>query len=361
MKRDKSRIRDTRGIAILLVCAFIMAGCGQGDNDWPPIGEPKEAAEEESGQESVPEDAAENEESADYADGEDMEISPEEMDFIKYNYYVELNNDIIDILDDINYYYEVVDYAEEFSLLPDSGLTYGYRIYGKNTDTLEDCLLLAEMEPDYGELDALVKEMAEPLRNLMTAFSDISGSYDYADNQYQKAKEYHEVIYRDAELFGPLGYEYLDAISQMGDARTAEEEEKMKEEGLLIVYNASRGISIGKQVLDEIYSQGITDENITQMDLTRIKELYDELVAVVSDFDAATADNEQLIKESISNSRPFDGLYNSLIQALEWMIKQVESGQPLDLSGSGAPLGSIGHFSETLSKCVDRYNSVFVD
>lgn len=361
MKGNRSMVREAKGIAVLLILAFLAAGCGRGSDGRLPVGEPEEAAGEGTEQESVPEEEAESEESVGYADGEDTEISPEQMDFIKFNYYVELNNDIIDILDDINYYYEVVDYTEEFSLLPDSGLTYGYRIYGKNVDTLEDCLLLADMEPDYGELDELVKEMAEPLRNLMVAFSDISGSNDYADNQYQKAKEYHEVIYRDAELFGPLGYEYLDAIAQMGDARTAEEEAKMKEDGLLIIYNASRGISIGRQVLDEIYSQGITDENITQMDLTRIKELYDELVAVVSDFDAATADNDQLIKESISNSRPFDGLYDALIQALEWMIKQVESGQPLDLSGSGAPLGSIGHFSETLSKCVDRYNSVFVD
>ena len=139
----------------------------------------------------------------------------------------------------------------------------------------------------------------------------------------------------------------------------AEEEEKMKEEGRLIIYNASRGISIGKEVLNVIYSQGISDENLTELDLTEIKTLHDELVAVVADLDAATADNDQLIKESLANSRPFDGLYDSLISALEWMIKQVESGQPVDLSHSGAPLGSIGHFTETLSKCIDRYNSVF--
>ena len=42
--------------------------------------------------------------------------------------------------------------------------------------------------------DELVKEMEEPLRELMTAFSDISGSYTYADNQYAEAKEYHTII-----------------------------------------------------------------------------------------------------------------------------------------------------------------------
>ena len=146
-----------------------------------------------------------------------------------------------------------------------------------------------------------------------------------------------------------------------GKAAGAAEEEKMKAEGELIAYNASRGITIGRQVLNEISEQEITDESITELDLTKIRALYEELVAVVGELDAATADNDQLIKESLSNSRPFDGLYGALIQALEWMIMQVESGKPVDLSGSGAPLGSIGHFSETLSKCIERYNTVFVE
>ncbi len=217
------------------------------------------------------------------------------------------------------------------------------------------------MEPDYGELDDLVREMADPLRDLMDTFSNISSSHDYADNQYQKAKDYHAVIYSSADTFAELGYAYMEAISEMGNLRIAEEEEAMKEEGRLIIYNASRAISIGKQVLDVVDDQEISDETITDLDLTEIRRLHEELVAVVADFDAATADNDQLIKESLANSRPFDGLYNSLIQALEWMIKQVESGRPLDLSGSGAPLGSIGHFSEVLSKCIERYNSVFVE
>lgn len=339
----------TKLAAILLVFVFVLSGCGK-----------KEEKETEKTKPTAPkvETTAEPEEDAD--SGEE-EIPPEQMDLIKYNYYVELNNDIVEIIDSINYYYEVVDYTEEFSLLPDTGLTYGYRIYGKNTDILDDCLQLADMDPDYGEMDTLVKEMAEPLRALMETFSDISDSSDYADNQYQKAKEYHAVVYANADAFIESGYAFMDAIDEMGDARIAEEEEQMKAEGNLIIYNASRAISIGREVLDAAYDQGVNDENLTDLDLTEIKALYDELVAVVADFDAATADNDQLIKESLSNSRPFDGLYDGLIQALEWMIKQVESGTLPDLSGSGAPLGSLGHFSEVLGQCIDRYNSVFVD
>ncbi len=355
-------------LAAILALSVVLAGCGE-------IGESGLAEKETSGtmkEEGIrkavddsKEDAETDEEETDVQDSDEaadmeMDITPEQMDLIKYNYYVDLNNEIVEVFDDIENYYLVVDYAEEFALLPDSGLTYGYSIYSLDEDLIDDCVMLADMDPAYEGMDDLVKEMEEPLRDLMTAFTDISGSYSYADNQYAEAKEYHAVIYGAAEEFAPLGYEFMDAIAEIGAQRAAAEEEKMKEDGELIRYNASRGISIGQQVLNEIYSQGITDENITELDLTEIRKLYDELVQVVADYDAATADNNQLVKESLSNSSPFDGLYNALIQALEWMIKQVESGQPLDLSGSGAPLGSIGHFAETLGKCIDRYNSVFV-
>lgn len=342
----------TKIAAVLLATAMVLAGCGSSSEEETREPERREPERETSSEVEMPEETGETESAED-------EISPEQMDLIKYNYYVELNNDMIEILDSIYYYYEVVDYTEEFSLLPDTGLTYGYRIYGKNTDILDDCVMLADMEPSYGELDTMVKEMEESLRALMETFSDISSCHDYADNQYQKAKEYHAIVYKNADILESVAYDFIDAIGEMGDTRMAEEENRLKEEGMLINYNASRAISIGRQVLDEAYSQGVSDENLTDLDLTEIQKLHDELVQVVADFDAAAADNDQLVKESLSNSRPFDGLLDGLIDALEWTMKQAESGQLPDMSGSGAPLGSLEHFSYVLGQCIDRYNSVF--
>ncbi len=341
----KSMLTKSAAAAFL---ALALTACGEKEGRSLPSEEVTEAVETETETETETEP-------------EEETLSPEDMDLVKYNYYVDLNNDIFEVIDSIGYYFEVVGREEEFSLLPDTGLTYGYRVYGKNTDIVDDCLMLADMEPAYEELDPLVKEIADPLRDIMTTFSDVSDSYDYADNQYQKAKEYHAVIYASADKVIDLGYKFMDAIAQMGAERTAQEEQKFLDEGRLIIYNASHALTIARQVLDVIDAQEITDENITELDLTEIRPLYDELLKVVADFDAATSDNDQLMKESISNSRPFDGLYDGLAQALEWMMKQVDSGRPLDLSGSGAPLGSIGHFSECMDKCIDRYNSVFVE
>ena len=70
------------------------------------------------------------------------ELDEETMDLIKYNVYIELNNDILEVLNNIDYYFVVVGDGEEFALLPDTGLTYGYRIVGLNTETLDMACLL---------------------------------------------------------------------------------------------------------------------------------------------------------------------------------------------------------------------------
>ena len=84
----------------------------------------------------------------------------------------------------MEYYFQVVDYQEEFSLLPDTGLTYGYRVYGKNTDIIEDCLYLADMEPSYGEMDQMVKDLAGPLKAVMDACSSISGVKGFSSSSW---------------------------------------------------------------------------------------------------------------------------------------------------------------------------------
>ena len=287
-------------------------------------------------------------------------LSPEQMDLVKYNYYVQLNNELVKVLDDIENYFKVVADQEDFSLIQDSGLTYGYRISSFNTDIIDDCLYLSDMEPAYETLDELMKNMAEPLRELMEAFSDVSRTNDYAANQYQKAKDFHAVIYPITGEVAEMAGQFMDEISIIANERVIAEEEKLKSEGKLIAYNASHALTIAELILDECARQDVSDENITELDLTNIKPLYEDLVATVSDLNAATADNNQLMKESISNSRPFDLLYERMIDAVDWMIKQVESGQPIE-DISLEPLGSIAFFSETISDCIDRYNSVIAE
>lgn len=289
----------------------------------------------------------------------EAEIDPEVMDSIKYNIYVKTNNYIIEVLENIESYYTVVADAEEFSLLPDSGYTYKYGIVGLDSSIVDDALSVSKMEPAYDTLDALMQQIAEPMKALMSTFSDISHSGDFADNQYAKAKEFHTVVQANAANFVVLGYQFLDGVDIIANERVAAEEEQMKESGALIAFNSSHAITVANNIITECYNQGIDDYNLIELDLTTIKPLYDELVATVEAYNTAVADNNQLVKESLSNA-PFNGLLDSLIQSVEWMIKQVESQTPIE-DPTIETLGSIYHINVVLSNCIDRYNSTFAE
>lgn len=338
--------------AALLLASSMLAGCsggGSADTSQTAASQETDASDEQDIAAEPSEEAAE--ETAET-------IDPEVMDIVKYNIYVEMNNYIVDILKNLDSYYLVVANEDTFSLLPDSGYSYKYDISPLNSDIIDDALLAAEMEPDYGTLDELTVEIAEPMRTLMDTFSDIYSCYDFADNQYAKAKEFHTFIQGNAGAFESLAYEYMDAISAEADERIAAEEAKMLEEGRLIIYNASHAISVTEALLNECYSQGIYDDNITELDLTPVRPLYEELTETVDAYNMAVQDTEQLVEESLSGS-PMHSL-DRLVQAVDWMIKQVESGTPISNPGSEY-LGGIIHIEVVLSECIDQYNSAFAE
>lgn len=342
-----------RLLLLLLVLVLALAGCADQepvtDDSKPDLPDPVTTTD--------PDATATDQDNTADSSPED-EIDPETMDLIKYNIYVEMNNYMIEVLDNISSYYMVIQDADEFAFVPDTEYSYKYDISPLNSDIIDDALMVAEMEPAYETLDALTLQIAEPMRTLMDTFSDIYSSNDFADNQYARAKEFHALVQANAVTFSDLAYQFLDEISVIGRERTAEEEQGMLDDGQLICYNASHAITVAREILDACYEQDVYDDNVETLDLTPIYPLYEELTSTVNAFNEATQDNNQLMKESLSSSTPMYGLLDSLVQAVDWMIQQVEHKAPVDSIGQ---LGGIMHIEEVLSDCIDQYNSVFAE
>ena len=336
-----------RGLALLLALLLLTsAGCspsGSAD-DGKATGSPTPTLE------PTPTPTPEPEETLD----------PEVVDQIKYNVYVEMNNKMVDVLDTLSDYYEVVEYADEFALLSDSPYSYKYGISGYNTDILEDARYVATLEPVFDPLDYLTLQIIEPMRALMDTFSAISHNYDYAADQYAKPKEYHQVIQANAGLFINLAYQYMDAVEEMSIERVEADEQRMKDEGQLLAYNFSHAITVVKKITAECYSQGVDDYNIVELDLAPIRPLYQELLDTIDAYHAVAGDNNQLMEESMTA----DGAYHigtqieRMATAIDWMIRQVESGRPIEDTGREY-LGGLIHVEAVLSACIDLYNSVY--
>ena len=336
-----------RGFALLLALLLLVsAGCtpsGSSD-DGKATGAPAPTQEPTPTPEPEPEET----------------LDPEVVDQIKYNIYVELNNKMVDVLDTLYDYYEVVEYADEFALLPDSPYSYKYGISGYNTDILEDAQIVAEMAPAFEPLDGLTLQIIGPMKALMDTFSDISHNYDYAADQYAKPKEYHKVIQANAALFEDLAYQYMDAVQEMSIERVEADELRMQEEGQLLAYNFSHSITVVKKITAECYKQEVSDYNIEELDLAPIRPLYQELLDTIDAYKAAAADNNQLMKESMTSdgASHIGTQIDRMASAIDWMIRQVESGYPIQDPGREF-LGGLIHVEAVLSDCIDLYNSTF--
>lgn len=355
-------------LAIVCAVAMGMSGCGLGAQGGGAVDENPDResyTREESTQprESSDDGTADVDSSVEESTVElnEFGLDEETMDIVKYNIYVKLNNTIVEILDDINNYFLVVDTAEEFRFRDDAEYSYGYRIKGFNLDAVEDAELVYNVAPAYETLDGLVEKMLPSMREIMETFDAIDDSeYTYEQNQYQQPKENHARLMACLEEFTAYAYEYLDQLDIIADERSAAREAKLLEEGRLIIYYYSRMLTLSSEILDEIYDQGIDDYNLTELDLTPIYPLFEEMQETEAAYDEAVSDNNQLMMESLSSRQVYVDDWNSLIQAFEWMIKQVESGVPYE-DPSGEYLGGLQHIYVVLSNRVDRYNAIFVN
>ena len=338
--------------ALLLALLLLLAGAGCGlpesggrESDEPALPQTQRQAEPTPTSTPTPEPPEET-------------LDPETAEAVKYNVYVQMNNKIVDVLDTLYSYYEVVEYADEFALIPDSEYTYKYDISGYNTDVLEDAQYVVEMDPPFEELDGLTRQILGPMRTLMETFTEISHDYDYAADQYAKPKEYHKAIQANAAVFEELAFQYMDAIQAMSIQRVEAEEQKMLEEGRLLAYGFSHSITVVKKITAECDAQGISDANIEQLDLDPIRPLYQELLDTIANYKTAAEDKNQLMEESMSadNAYHIGTQIDRMASALEWMIKQVESGQPIQDPGREF-LGGLIHVNVVLTDCIDLYNS----
>ena len=346
-------MKKERGLSLLLALLLLVsAGCASSKpaDDGGASGSPTPALESTPAPAPAPAPEPEPEEMLD----------PETVDQVKYNVYVEMNNKMVDVLDTLYDYYEVVEYADEFALLPDSPYTYKYGISGYNTDLLETAQYVATLEPAYDTLDSLTLQIVGPMQALMDTFSEISHNYDYAAGQYAKPKEYHKVIQANAALFEDLAYQYMNAVSEISIARVEAEELRLQEESRFLAYNFSHSITVVKKLVAECYRQEVSDYNIEKLDLTPIRPLYQELLDTIDAYKAAAGANNQIMEESMTA----DGAYHigtqidRMATAIDWMIRQVESGRPIEDPGREY-LGGLIHVEVVLSACIDLYNSTY--
>ncbi len=322
-------------------------------------------------QETKQESVADTPESTVSAEAESAaaELSEDEQQEL-YNAYIDVNNFMLGRLtDSLERYFSYVDIEqEEFTLLDaDDDYFDCYSLSESKIDEVENAYRLADMKGEKDDLDKAFLNLYPSLTQIITTLNEIESYTEmksYLDDDYAKAKEYHETLMNAMMAYLDTGDVFMEELDAVATERQKEAYDQMKAEGYEILYAMNMVIDLANDIESELVEQDVWDENILEMDLDKIQPLYDEFVTYVDSLIAYSTDDEQLAKEGIS-SYSLDSFIRDLKDtkvSLTEVLQKVKNGEELSYSDlvitSMAGQCSLSSFDAGLSALINDYNNM---
>ncbi len=283
-----------------------------------------------------------------------------------YNMYIDVYNYSVGRLgDSIDEYFENVAMEEEFQLLDDY---YCYSIPDYQIENLDKTYSLSESKPEKDPLDDSFIAMYPSLKTLMTTLNNIYNYADlqsYVDDDYAKAKEYHATLWAAMNEYANAAAVFMTELDTVVQEQQEQDLQMMKEEGFVVFYTINVMFLQAQAIDAEFYNQEISDENLTELDLTTIEPMYDEFVTSVEAILSYAEDSDQLQAEGIPyNSGYWTTFLSSLKDtkvSLTGILQRVKEQNPVssfDLNSSFALPGddTIASFERGLSDMISDYN-----
>lgn len=292
-----------------------------------------------------------------------------------YNQYIEINNHMVGEINDALtlYSHNVNIESEEFEFVKENIKTYAcyYPHSAKYLGYVEEAYETASGKSEKDALDEAYLDLYPSLQKLITILGemhDYTADDGFLADDYAKSQEQHTALMGVLEEYLTYGEAFVNELNTVASQREREELEQMKEEGYEVFYALNMAMLSAEDLYNELYRQGIGDENVLDMDLTLIQPLYDEFASYVDQVLQYDQDKEKLKQEglyvSVDGMRDW-GFFVTALQnthkSITEVLEKVEAGEPLDMidiriSGSGN--GSVSSFVEGLSETIDYYNKL---
>ena len=277
----------------------------------------------------------------------------------KFNAYIAVNNFLVGRLNlVINSYFDRVEFQEEFAL---SGSSYWCNSIGESyLKKLEAAHEFTSQEPHFSAVEASFEAMYPVLKEMMTALDAVYTYTDlksYLDDDYVKAKEQHAIIWRTYNEYEPLGEAFMAELEIIAQERREKSLQQFLDEDMPVHHALLSMLMSAQAVQSNIMEQGVTDANLTELDLEQLQPLYDDFTAKVEACMTYLSDAEQLKKEGwMSNA--FFSMFNSNMRdtkvALTELIQRVKENDPLEYY----EMNMLEHTSGTISKFESKLNAL---
>ncbi|MCM1187487.1 MAG: YiiG family protein [Lachnoclostridium sp.] len=292
-----------------------------------------------------------------------------------YNNYIEINNHMVGGINDaLTQYFSTVNVESETFELVKAELNNYFCYYPHSARYLgyaQDAYEAASGKSEKDALDQAYLDLYPSLQKLITILGEIHAYTDddgFLKDNYAKSQEQHTALMSVLEEYFTYGEVFMNELNAVASEREREELEELKAEGYEVLYTLNMAMLSAEDLSDELYRQGIGNENVLDMDLTLIQPLYDEFTSYVDQVLQYDQDKDKLKEEglyvSVDGMRDW-GFFVTALQnthkSITEVLEKVQAGEPLDMIAvrmSGSGYASVSSFEEGVSETIERYNDL---
>lgn len=302
-------------------------------------------------------DGKKDQESAQPSESAPVESAP--VDYSKYNAYIDLADEMAEMEEVLNVYFQNVAYEETFLVVEGgdyANIKEAVQFYTGLSYTAEKALEYANEEPAYPEADAAVLALGDSVKEVMDALDHL-GSYmrfdEYVDDSMARAPEIHAELWAALQTYDAHYPEFLNALSALDDQTDEENMELLKESGQNILYHSRLFLRAGEAIQNEVWNQlaaAVEDAPETEdlalpaIDMAALAPMVEEFNTAYNDLTAALGDQDELEMvpafvgdhaeniQSIYKNR-VDGLYvkmGELVQAMNEGSEYIQALEDVD-------------------------------
>lgn len=291
----------------------------------------------------------------------------EEEDLDLYNAYVDLYNFLNNGFDQaINRYFRNVEFQEEFVHVKEDYDTCSFSKYDFNK--IEKVHELLSEKPDRSGIDQAFLQNSDTIAGILTTMNDI---YEYTDMKSYLDDDYAKGAAQHAELWGQL-VTYEENIGEfmvlfLDEVAVAQEGylEKLKEEGYEVLYAANLVIGSAQAIQDELYYEGVDDDNLLLMNLEVLEPMYEEYISHVDLLLECAGDPEKLSREGYGTMNShwmfFVNSVKETRSSMTQLMAKVRNNEELTTHDRMIVMEgqcSLASFDSGVSTMISHYNSM---
>lgn len=281
------------------------------------------------------------------------EVDSEAQKLNKRNAYIDFNNALVQMDDTLYDYFSYVAYQEEYEVLQEYGSLVIFLGEMDCNRAYEALCEYVDAEPSL-EIDTVFKDLQATYEEVFLILSDMSGENliskqacdknpddSFYSEHYNICKANHEKLMAVYEQFVEKEDAFYAAIDKMTEGEDEERLEQLKAEGNMVYYNLLGALCTSEAILDNIYEQIGTMEEMTTLDKTELEGLVEELHTYIADFKVAY--------EKEGSGKANDTALNN-VEYIGKLADQILANSEIDYT-------SLDNLEDYLGRVVDSYNA----